>query len=241
MKKSFFYVFLIGSVLLFSSCVTTKIQDENTAPKITKDYKMISIKENLDFINSDLSYPEFESYPKLNKMIKNTVENNWYSFKSYSKNEWTELNNLNIKNGAGKLSSFEYKVISEITYSKNYISVLLNTYIFNGGSHGNTTLISYNYNTETDKVENIITATGMDYNQISEICRTKLYKDLITNNRNVTTQTEIIEMREMINEGAFPQPGNFEIFTMNKENVYVYFEPYSVAPYSYGIQKIEIK
>ena len=48
-------------------------------------------------------------------------------------------------------------------------------------------------------------------------------------------------MQIMINEGTFPQAGNFEIFTTEKNNVTVYFEPYSVAPYSYGIQKVNIR
>lgn len=242
MKKSFYSLIalcLIG--LSLTSCISTKVPVVEEEVTLSKNYKMISIKENLDYLVTDIAYPEFESYPQLNKMIKNTVENNWAGFKSYTKTEWTELNNLNIKNGAGKLGSFEYKVIYEVTYTQKYISVLLNTYNFNGGSHGNTTLIAYNYNTESDKIDNIITATGMTYNEISEICRNKLYKDLITNNKSLATPTEIAEMKEMINDGAFPQPGNYEIFTLNKEKAYVYFEPYSVAPYSYGIQKIEIK
>ena len=48
-------------------------------------------------------------------------------------------------------------------------------------------------------------------------------------------------MQIMINEGTFPHAGNFEIFTIEKNVVTVYFEPYSVAPYSYGIQKATIK
>ena len=48
-------------------------------------------------------------------------------------------------------------------------------------------------------------------------------------------------MHIMINEGTFPQAGNFETFTIEKNIVTIYFEPYSVAPYSYGIQKVKIK
>lgn len=242
MRKSFYsFIGLCLIIFSLSSCLTTKLPEEQEEVSLSRNYKMISINENLDYLITDITYPEFESYPQFNKMIKNTVENNWVGFKSYTKTEWTELNSLNMKNGAGKLWPFEYKVIFEVSYSSNYISVLLNTYNFNGGAHGNTTLITYNYNTETNKVDNIITATGMSYNEISEICRSKLYKDLITNNKTLTTPTEIAEMKEMINEGTFPQPGNFEVYTLNKDKAYVYFEPYSVAPYSYGIQKIEIK
>ena len=55
------------------------------------------------------------------------------------------------------------------------------------------------------------------------------------------TPSEEDSIREMINTGAFPQAGNFEIFSVSGNKVFVWFEPYSVAPYSYGIQKIQIK
>ena len=64
---------------------------------------------------------------------------------------------------------------------------------------------------------------------------------LIINNEILSTPSEIEQMQIMINEGSFPQAGNFEIFTVDKNIVTVYFEPYSVAPYSYGIQKAKIK
>lgn len=246
MKSFYKYLgfFLVFTVIL-TSCETTKIVQEKEAevePKIiSNDYKMISIKEKLDYLITDISYPEFTSYPQLNKIIKNSVENNWNGFKSFTENEWKELNELNKKNNGNSVPAYEFKVTSEITYSKNYVSVLINTYNYNGGAHGNTTLITYNYNLDTDRIDNIVTATGLTYKELSEICRSKLYEKLVDNNKTLITSTEISDMKEMINTGAFPQPGNYEIFTLNKNKLYVYFEPYSVAPYAYGIQKIEIK
>ena len=66
------------------------------------------------------------------------------------------------------------------------------------------------------------------------------YKKLIDNNKKMAPAEED-SLREMINTGAFPQAGNFELFTVDGSKVFVWFEPYSVAPYSYGIQKVQVK
>lgn len=243
MNKSFCksLVVLSACVLFLTSCISNKIEIKPQAKEPSRDYKTIKIQEKLNYLETDISYPEFANYPELNKLIKNSIENNWKVYKSYTKTEWNDLNTINSKNGSETLPSFEYKVISEVTGNKKYISVLINTYIFNGGAHGNTTLITFNYNTETNKIDNIITATGLSIDDISAYCRKNLYARLITNNKNVSTPNEEIDMKEMINSGAFPQLGNFEIFTLYKNKVNVYFEPYAVAPYAYGIQKVEME
>ena len=88
---------------------------------------------------------------------------------------------------------------------------------------------------------NILDATGMTYNEISSVCREQLYKRLIDNNKAAIPPAEKDSIREMINTGAFPQAGNFEIFTVDGARVYAWFEPYSVAPYAYGVQKVQVK
>lgn len=239
MKKLFYtaLIFVLITVT-FTSCLTTKI-DSN---KESRSYKTINFTEEADFLRTEITYPSFEAYPDLSKMIKNTIFSNWENFKSYSDKEWNDLNEINSKNGKSSLPPFEYLVQTEVyNSSSKYISILINTYIFNGGAHGNTNLISYNYNIDTSKYDKITTVTGMDYNQLSDIVRKKLYDKLITNNPNLTTPAQESDLREMINTGAFPQAGNFQIFTVGKQSVTVYFEPYSVAPYSYGIQKVELK
>ena len=44
------------------------------------------------------------------------------------------------------------------------------------------------------------------------------------------TVEEIDKVAEMINTGAFPQAGNFEIFTVAGNKVFVWFEPYFFCP-----------
>ena len=239
MKLKIFY-FLSVIIISFTliSCVSVPEKGEKEKPAY--NYKTIEVNEKLDYLDTNIKYPEFEALPELNKRIANTILSNWKSFKSYSKSEWNEIVALNNR-GSAKLPPFEYMVTYEVSGSKNIVSVLVNTYIFNGGAHGNTSLAAFNYDGEASKFVDIQTASGMNYNEISSVARSTLYKRLIDDDKTGMPPSEQDSIREMINTGAFPQAGNFEIFTVDDTKVYVYFEPYSVAPYSYGIQKVQVK
>ena len=238
MKNKLFYGILIVFLCsCFTSCATLSLNKDSG--KISYSYKTVEISEKQNYLTTNIKYPEFEKFPELNKRIANTVNSNWKNFKSYSKSEWDEIVALNNR-GSTKLPVFEYLVTYEVTGNKNIISVLLNTYIFSGGAHGNTNLATFTYDTKASKFINILDASAMSYNEISTITRNALYKKLIDNNTKLPPAEED-SLREMINTGAFPQAGNFELFTVDGSKVYVWFEPYSVAPYSYGIQKVQVK
>lgn len=238
MKNKLFYgIIALLLSYLFISCAS--LPGNNDSGKISFSYKTVEISENQDYLTTNIKYPEFEKFPELNKRISNTVNSNWKNFKSYSKSEWNEIVALNNR-GSSKLPSFEYLVTFEVSGNRDIISVLLNTYIFSGGAHGNTNLATFNYDTKSGKFINILQATEMSYNEISSVTRNTLYKKLIDNNKKMAPAEED-SFREMINTGAFPQAGNFELFTVDGNKVFVWFEPYSVAPYSYGIQKIHVK
>lgn len=238
MKNKLFYgLFTLLLSYLFISCAS--LPGNKDSGKISFSCKTVEISENQDYLTTNIKYPEFEKFPELNKRISNTVNSNWKNFKSYSKAEWDEIVALNNR-GSSKLPSFEYLVTFEVSGNRDIISVLLNTYIFSGGAHGNTNLATFNYDTKSGKFINILQATEMSYNEISSVTRNTLYKKLIDNNKKMAPAEED-SFREMINTGAFPQAGNFELFTVDGNKVFVWFEPYSVAPYSYGIQKIHVK
>jgi len=240
-SKSFYRIFITVLTFLFISCASLPDNEEKSdRKKITYSYKTIEVNEKLDFLETKIKYPEFENFPELNKRISNSILSNWKSFKSYSKKEWDDIVTLNNR-GTSKMPLFEYLVTYEVSNSDDIISVLLNTYIFNGGAHGNTNLSAINYQVSSGKFIDIKTASAMDINEISSICRKYLYKKLIDEDKTGMPPSEQDALREMINTGAYPQAGNFEIYTVDGNNLYVYFEPYSVAPYSYGIQKIKIK
>lgn len=242
-SRVFFLFVFIFCILSLTSCITNNVNGNSLFhSRLNAEYKTIDISENISYLKTKIKYPEFTKYSKLNRYISNTVNSNYKNFKSYSKNEWGQINTINSHNDLEtKLPPFEYNTTFEVSKSDQVISVLLNTYIFTGGAHGNTTLISLNYNVKENKFINIVQASGLTIDEISSISRKYLTKKLIDDNKALKNIADKDFMQEMINTGAFPQAGNFEIFCVDGKKVYVYFEPYSVAPYAYGIQKVQIK
>ena len=114
-KKLFYIICTLLFSLLFVSCATLPIKKDNK--KITYSYKTVEVSENLDYLETNIKYPEFTDLPDLNKRIANTVMSNWRNFKGYSKTEWNEIANLNNR-GNGKLSPFEYHVTFEVSGSR---------------------------------------------------------------------------------------------------------------------------
>lgn len=238
MKK---LIYILMTVFCFTlvSCATLS-GGKSSNERFNKKYEIKTIEEKLDYLDTKIKYPQFKDEPELNRRIENSIISNWKSFKSYSKTEWNDIVALNNR-GTSKLPPFEYLVTFEVSGNRNIISLLINTYVFNGGAHGNTSLITFNYDTSSSKYIDIQQASGMTYKDISSEVRAKLYKKLIEDDKSGMPPKEKDSIREMINTGAFPQAGNFEIFTVDGNKIFVFFEPYSVAPYSYGIQKVQVK
>ena len=237
--KAFFL--LISSFLLFS-CVSNRIDGESDSGKINNaKYQMVNKTEELYYLDTQIKYPAFENYPELSKRIANTVESNWKSFKSFCKEEWDSINQLNSINGSrSRLPPFEYLVESEVTYSDQYVCIYLETYIFNGGAHGNVVIQTFCYDTQTKTYADITKATGYTYQQLSEACKKALVTRLIDQDPALPAVQRDTFMQN-INTEVFPQASNFEKFTLDGKIVNIYYEPYSVAPYSYGIQVVSLK
>lgn len=241
--KRFFNVFslLIFTFLLFS-CVTNRVDGDSDAGKIKNaKYQMVNKNEELYYLDTQIKYPAFENYPEFSKRIANTVESNWKSFKSYCKEEWDSINQLNSMDGSkSRLPPFEYLVEAEVTYSDQYVSVYLETYIFNGGAHGNVVIQTFCYDTQNKTYADITKATGYSYQQLSEACKNALVNRLIDQDPALPAVQRDTFMQN-INTEVFPQASNFEKFTLDGKIVNIYYEPYSVAPYSYGIQVVSLK
>lgn len=229
---------LIGLLFLmiFVSCKTTKVESEKTVSKKSTKYTVIQLSEKSEYLNSLIKYPKFEDYSLLNKVVQNSVENYFNSFNKYAKSDWEELNKVRAIDNI-VTPPFDYNVSFEVSETKKYISVLLRTYINNGGAHGSTTLISYNFDKAENRLVNIVEATGLSYKDLSKYCNAMIKSRLIKTNSLGSSEKEI---EEWVNEGTFPTPDNYEIFMMYDNYVKVFFEEYSVAPYALGEQTVDV-
>lgn len=229
---------LIGLLFLmiFVSCKTTNVESEKTVSKKSTKYTVIQLSEKSEYLNSLIKYPKFEDYSLLNKVVKNSVENYFNSFNKYAKSDWEELNKVRAIDNIAT-PPFDYNVSFEVSETKKYISVLLRTYINNGGAHGSTTLISYNFDKAENRLVNIVEATGLSYKDLSKYCNAMIKSRIIKTNSLGSSEKEI---EEWVNEGTFPTPDNYEIFMMYDNYVKVFFEEYSVAPYALGEQTVDV-
>ena len=234
-KKYWFYLLI---VLIFSSCATSKVVDKNKSSKTKTKYKIEKISEKSKFLVTDIKYPQFDDYAFLNNIIKNSVENYYNSFKMYAESDWEELYKIRIQaDSKAELPPFEYKVSFELSETNNYISVLFRTFVYDGGNHGSTTLLSYNFDKSKNKLVNITQSTGLSYKQLSQYCNKELVDRFLEEKNQGLQKSEIIEW---VNEGTFPTPDNYEIFMLHENFVVVYFEEYTVAPYVYGEQSVKV-
>lgn len=229
---------LIGLLFLmiFVSCRTIKVESEKKVSKKSTKYTVVKLSEKSNYLNSLIKYPKFEDYSLLNKVVQNSVENYFNSFNKYAKSDWEELNKVRSVDNIAT-PPFDYNVSFEVSETKKYISVLLRTYINNGGAHGSTTLISYNFDKAENRLVNIVEATGLSYKELSKYCNAMIKSRLIKTNSLGSSEKEI---EEWVNEGTFPTPDNYEIFMMYDNYVKVFFEEYSVAPYALGEQTVDV-
>lgn len=248
MKKIVFIC--LSALIIFASCNTTKVEKseknvQTTGRKLQlnqivqeKSWVEKSIKDFEPFIETNIKYPYFEKIPLLNNYIENSILNYYGSFYTMAKKDWEEMNHQrkDLNSSSSDLPPFDYIINYEVFENDKYISVLIESYNFCGGAHGNTNLTSYTYSKENKDLEDIHQVTGLSYNDISNICREQLSESIL----NIEGANNP-ENKRIIYEGTEPIPSNFKTFTIDKKTVTIYFEPYAVAPYSYGIQKVIFK
>ena len=251
-KNKFIFFFLLITFVIFTSCVTSNINNISNVPEINnnesqfstkeekpkrnQDYIIIGIDENLDYLISNIEYPEFKDLPGLNKYIKNFIVTGWSDFKEFAKNDWNDITSLN----SNTLPPYEYYVKTSIYNSKDIKSIYFNIYSYKGGAHGETVIKTINYDTQNEKYLIITEASGFTYEELSDICRKELHNKLISDNKFEIEQQEALILSEMIDEGTLPIASNFEAFTINKKEITVYFSQGKVAPNYYGEQSVSI-
>lgn len=243
-KKFYILTLSVITIAIFSSCATTgKITPtppeeqtqntkENESHKINRKAQAKTLKDKTYYLETDINYPFFEGRDLLNKAVENSIMSYYNEFSKAAKSDWQQISDLMEENET--CPPFYYGTTNSFMTSKKYTSVLIKTEISNGGAHPTTILNSYNYD-ENEKTlkRNIAELTGFSYEELSELSRKAILATL--NKRGSLVDKDWIET------GTEPFPDNFEIFLMSDDFVYIYFEPYKVAPYSEGILEIALK
>lgn len=202
-----------------------------------KDYTEERISREEDYLITEIVYPKFINFPELNKIIKNTVVSNLNNFSDYAEENWNRISGLNQ---SSYYPPFNYTVDYKVTYSGDVISVYLSTYNFAGGAHGNTSIKTINYDKKSKKDISITEATSYTYEELSDLCNKSLYKQYVSDDKSNMTQETVEILDQMRDAGTAPYAGNFQNYVLDGGKLIIYFEPYTVAPYSYGIPQVEL-
>lgn len=180
------------------------------------------------------SYAIQVNYPhsgdkKTEELLRGYIDDYISSFKKeYSKQ--LNSNNKNVLNISYQKSAFSKDIVSYIFY----------IYTFTGGAHGNTSIITKTFNTQTLNelsLDDIFFEEENYLEKISKITINHLRESLI---KRGATPDSIKFSEEWIDEGAGEKKGNYQKFTLTPREIIFHFEQYQVAPYSEGIQEVRI-
>lgn len=220
MKKNRLILSIFATALLnlsMISCVSTK-----TPVTISDRYEEVSETINKSNYEVKFEYPVFAApeFEKLNAEIEGIYKDTFKDFKSM------------IEYDDGLNHQFWYELTYEIYTYNDLKSVLLQCSTYSGGAHGNTQLFSYCYDPNDQKFLTAAEASGIPLQQLALRIRMKL--------------SEQKELQDYITddwfmEGTAPFEENYNTFTMDKNGITVYFEPYRIAPYAAGIISATIK
>ena len=213
--------------LVFAGCQT--VSQKGAAP-----YKMTTVSEKTDVFEAEIAYPQFAGFDDLNALIKSRTLGAYNDFKSSAQKTRRELENASAK----KLPPFEYVASCDsIIVSDNYISILFTAYRYERGAHGETLLDSITYDKTLKKEVSITEASGLSIKDIATQCKDYFMKRLNYGGNEAEAQKA---RTDWIAEGTIPEASNYQTFTYDGKKLTVYFEPYAVAPYSEGVQKVTI-
>lgn len=227
MKTKHIVYSAVLAALVFAGCQTAS--QKGAAP-----YKMTTVSEKTDVFEAKIVYPQFAGFDDLNSIIKSRTLGAYNDFKSSAQKTRRELENASAK----KLPPFEYAAACDsIIVSDKYISMLFTAYRYEGGAHGETQLDSITYDKALKKEVSITEVSGLSIKDIATQCKDYFMKRLSYGGNSAEAKKA---RTDWIAEGTIPEAGNYQTFTYDGKTLTVYFEPYTVAPYSEGVQKVTI-
>lgn len=131
----------------------------------------------------------------------------------------------------GEALPYEYMSKIYVTMNQdNIFSSYEEEYVFNGGAHGNTTLTSFTYDTQTGEIR-----TLCSFMQKSS-CLTCISNNIIEQIKDSENESDYFPNYAQL----IPQSFEAQDFYVTPEGVVIYFGLYEIGPYVLGIQKFTV-
>lgn len=112
------------------------------------------------------------------------------------------------------------------------VSITYEVWTYTGGAHGNLDIITLNYDTENGtplSLEHLFNDVEQALELMSTYCYTVLAAELGANSST-----------SMLKSGTSPDTENFSAITLQPAGIIIHFQPYQVAPWSSGPQKVSM-
>lgn len=221
-------IFFLGCSWFPTTTVSEDVSDQEEASTVST----ISNDEETDLYTIHAEYPTFPSLSNVNYLIQKMINTETEFF--IEEVDSMELTTEEIEEFGGGKSSL-YITYTVYQNSENYISAAFyNSVYMSGAAHpySYTTVLNYDLkeNQEIKLVDLFVPdtdyAAALSYMIVPKL-KEKLYEDELTDD-------------EWIEEGASPDPQNFQQFNLTEEGIIFHFDPYVVAAYAAGPQEVEI-
>lgn len=121
---------------------------------------------------------------------------------------------------------------SVLSPSPNAVSLVFELWTYTGGAHGNLDLIALNYSLINGQRLNFVDIFE-DVDGALELL-SRLSRDILSRRLAGGSPSQ------MILDGTAPTLNNFASIGLTPEGIRIYFQPYQVAPWSAGAQKVDI-
>lgn len=195
-------------------------------------YSIDSLYINTDEFAVISEYAEFndDAYARIGDDIKT------YAYEVYTENESFMLESNDIIKEMGMKFCAELRV-EDISFTDNYISVLLFFFSYTGGAHGIHDYICKTYDRENGAIVKLSDIISM--NQLKKIashCRNAVGEQ----KKSMYEDYEGIKMDIELKNGTKPDWDNFENFIVYEDSLIVIFNEYEIAPYYMGAFRVNV-
>jgi hypothetical protein len=203
---------------------------------VTKEPKMVPVGEESFLLGVGGSYPQFaQADASFNAKITKTFTDEIANFKKTVNDDYE----ARLETGGDEFTEqfsgsgmYTYEIETSVVQSNdNYISVAIHYGGYSGGAHGSNNVMTFNYDVKNQK--EIVLTDLVTLKEASERSRKQLYENVMTDDGVDPA------LASMISDGTDPDKSeNFQNFTFIPNLLTIYFNPYQVAPYVFGEQKV---
>jgi len=196
-----------------------------------------SISESDNFFNIRVEYPQFNTVdPAFNEKITKLIETSILDFKKESKDNWEAIKATAPKESPlpeNPTEPFDFQVSwNPVQINDKYLSFVIDIFYYTGGASGNEEIHAFNYDIANKKEIAIIDFLNSSQESLQKLSQLAIQDiDYQLQSRGVEVDDSL---KQMIEQGAGPNPENYKNFNFKYNALFVYFQRYQVAPGSFG-------